>query len=153
MISILFICTGNICRSPTAEAVFRNFVKDRGLDKRFMCGSAGTHGYHVGELPDARSIYTAERHGIDMGGLFASKLEKSDFYRFNIIIGMDNGHVDFALKMKPKNSKADVQLLLDFHPDYMGQDVPDPYYGTIKDFEKTYFLIEKGIESLLFNIL
>lgn len=152
MVSVLFLCTGNICRSPTAEAVFRAIVKESNMAEKFVHDSAGTHGYHVGEAPDGRSVEIAEAAGIDMDGLYARKLQPSDFEEFDYIIAMDAGHANFARNMMPQGAKAQVCLLMDYHPDYAGRDVPDPYYGSIKDFKYTFDLIELGVQALYKNL-
>lgn len=148
MPSFLFVCTGNICRSPTAEAVFRDRVAILGVDVHY--DSAGTHGYHIGESPDFRSIEVAQGHKIDMGGLLSRKLEQSDFDRFDYLIAMDKGHEQDMLGLcLCDGHRQKVRLLLDYHSDYRGMDVPDPYYGDLKGFEHSYALIEQGVDALI----
>ena len=151
MASILFVCTGNICRSPTAEGLFRHRVNELGLNATY--DSAGTHGYHVGEAPDYRSIEMAESKGVNMDGLSARKLILGDFDSFDFLIAMDKGHERIMREFSPiMEHQERVKLLLDYHEDYQGMDVPDPYYGDMRGFEHTYNLIEKGIDAMIKEI-
>ncbi len=143
--SILFVCTGNICRSPTADAVMRKLVPQLNID------SAGTHDYHVGEAPDPRSIKAAEPRGYDLSPLRARKVERADFNRFELILAMDAGHYHALSMLRPKNSKAELALFLD----YVGMgsaDVPDPYYGGSKDFDACVDLVEEACGKLMVKI-
>ncbi|PCK00224.1 MAG: protein-tyrosine-phosphatase [Zetaproteobacteria bacterium] len=152
MLSFLFVCTGNICRSPMAEAIFRNRMRISGLDVQY--DSAGTHGYHIDEAPDRRSIVVAQAHDIDMAGLFSRRLERSDFDHFDYLIAMDKGHEKVMVNLSAdENHRQKVKLLLDYHSDYRGMDVPDPYYDDMKGFEHTYNLIEQGIDALIKEVL
>lgn len=142
-IGVLFVCTGNICRSPTAEAVFRHKARQAGLEAWFHIDSAGTHGYHIGDPPDPRTINTARRRGIDVSDLRARKIDAHDFTRFQHIYAMDKGHYDLLSRSIPAAYKGRLSLYVP------GQDVADPYYGTIQGFEDVYDVIEKGAEDLL----
>lgn len=153
MVSVLFLCTGNICRSPTAEAVFRQRIKASNYADSVRYDSAGTHGYHIGERPDHRSIAMAEKHGVPMDGLYARKLAAEDFSKFDYIVAMDAGHADFARNAANGQGRAKIRLLLDGHPEYDGMDVPDPYYGSMADFKQTYDLIVSGIDHFMSQIL
>lgn len=145
-VGVLFVCTGNICRSPTAEAVFRHLVKAVGLEDRFIVDSAGTHGYHIGDPPDPRSIAAAVKRGIDMRPLRARKVEEADFSRFHYILAMDGGHQRILSRFSAQPPYGTLGL-------FLGEgDVPDPYYGALKGFEDVYDLIEGRCNRLLSDI-
>lgn len=147
MVNILFVCTGNICRSPTAEGILRQRIATRGLSW-INTDSAGTHGYHTGEAPDHRSIATAKKRGFDLSMLRARKLQPGDFHQFDLILGLDQSHVQMMERMAPKNAKANIALFLQYAG--MGSmDVPDPYYGEMQGFDYALNLIEQGVDSLL----
>ncbi len=149
MRSVLFVCTGNICRSPTAEGVFREYIRRSGRDD-VRYDSAGMHGYHVGEAPDRRSVKTAQGHGTDMNDLFARQIKQSDFDEFDFLIAMDKGHERAMHAMcRSEVQRVKVKLLLDYCAEHRGMDVPDPYYGEMDGFERTYALIEKGVKSFI----
>lgn len=148
-VSVLFVCTGNICRSPTAEGVFRAYVEKRGLRDYFHIDSAGTGGWHIGNGPDPRSVATALARGIDIAALRARQLEVDDFTRFHHLIALDNTHLDFMTRMKPTNAIARLSLLMAHEPSGQWVDVPDPYYGGQKDFDHAYDLIARGAQGLL----
>ncbi len=119
----------------------------RALSPTFTIDSAGTHGYHIGEPPDARSQATAKLHGVNLSGLRARKVTLADFTKFNLILAMDAGHYEYLARLKPKNATATLALFCE----YAGlgtQDVPDPYYGSAQDFEACFDLIEIGCHSL-----
>ncbi len=148
MTSVLFVCTGNICRSPTAEAIFRNLTRESGLD--CYVDSAGTHGYHTGEGPDHRTVRVAKERGVDMSGLAARQFVAEDLDRFDFVIAMDKSHLKFMENMAAgAGGIGNVSLFLDHMKEYEGLDVPDPYYGSIQDFESVYDLIKDGADSLL----
>ena len=127
---------GNICRSPTAEAVFRRAVQDAGFDGIILCDSAGTHDYHIGDPPDPHSIAAAARRGYNMTALRARRIGAADFHRFDHILAMDHHNLLFLQKRRPAQSPAKMQLFGDLHADFAGQDVPDPYYGGAAGFER-----------------
>ena len=143
---ILFVCTGNICRSPTADGVARARVKQQDLD--WEIDSAGTHAYHIGEQPDSRTIRVAERFGIDLRPLRARQIRLADFHHFNWILAMDRGHLRRIEQMRPSRSPAQVGLFLDWHPEFRGQDVPDPYYDDIDVFLHVFQLVDQGVKHL-----
>lgn len=149
---VLFVCTGNICRSPTAEAVFRRHVETAGLGACIFTDSAGTHGYHVGDPPDPRSIAVAASRGVDMRNLRARKVQVSDFTMFHYIVAMDSGHFALLERLKPETGGA-LSLFRAFNTEQGAGaaplDVPDPYYGAAADFEKVYDIIDGGCRNIL----
>ena len=152
MIKVLFVCTGNICRSPTAEGVFRALVATEGLAGHVATDSAGTHAYHVGEPPDGRSTAAALRRGIDLSDLRARKVRVSDYAEFDLVLAMDRGHADILRRQCPADLADRVKLFLDFAPDLGIKDVPDPYYGGGDGFERVLDMIEAGSAGLLAHI-
>lgn len=152
MINVLFVCTGNICRSPTAEGVFRALVAAQGLSGRVGVDSAGTHAYHVGEPPDRRSTAAARKRGIELSDLRARKVRPADFDDFDLVLAMDRGHADILRKLCPPARADRVRLFLDFAPELGAKDVPDPYYGGGDGFERVLDMIEAGAAGLLAQI-
>ncbi|HLO77774.1 MAG TPA: low molecular weight protein-tyrosine-phosphatase [Magnetospirillum sp.] len=152
MIKVLFVCTGNICRSPTAEGVFRALVAAEGLSDRIATDSAGTHGYHVGEAPDRRSAAAALRRGVDLSDLRARKVKTGDFDEFDLVLAMDGSHDEILRQMCPPARAARVRLFLDFAPQLNIRDVPDPYYGGGDGFERVLDMVEAGARGLLAHI-
>ena len=147
---VLFVCTGNICRSPTAEAVFRHRAVESGLADKLVIDSAGTHGYHVGEPPDSRAIAAARARGVKMDDLRARRIAPEDFDTFDLILAMDSGHRGILQRMDAQGGRpAKLSLFLDFAPDSGLTDVPDPYYGGTGDFEHVLDLVENGVAGLL----
>ncbi len=147
MVKVLFVCTGNICRSPTAEGVFRRLVEEAGLSHAIAADLAGTHGYHVGEPPDPRSRQAARTRGVDLSALRARKLVAADFTAFDHILALDHGHLAHIRRMAPPNATAAVGLFL-----AEGGEVPDPYYGEADGFETVLDLCEQGARALLDRI-
>ena len=148
-IGILFVCTGNICRSPTAEGVFRHRVRAEGLENAFLIDSAGIEDYHTGDPPDSRSIKAALKRGVALDELKARKVRATDFHDFDLILAMDKGHHRALKNLKPKDARAEVALFLDFANAEMSRDVPDPYYGGPADFTLVLDLVEEGVDGLL----
>jgi protein-tyrosine phosphatase len=148
-VRLLFICTGNICRSPTAEGVFRARAALAGLEHRFRADSAGTHGYHVGEAPDPRSCAAALRRGVDLSSLRGRKLTVQDFDRFDLVLAMDRGHLRALQALAPPGKADRAHLFLRFAPRLGLQDVPDPYYGGPDGFERVLDMIEAACDGLL----
>lgn len=148
---ILFVCTGNICRSPTAEAVLRKRAADLGL--ALEIDSAGTHGYHVGEPPDERAIAIAAARGYDLAPLRARQVTARDFAAFDLILALDQGHLRLLERRCPPEQRHRLKLFLDFAAERgalpKSVDVPDPYYGGESHFGETLALIELGVEALL----
>ncbi len=152
-ISVLFVCTGNICRSPTAEGVFRDRVSKASAHDRFLIDSAGTGGWHIGNPPDPRSTATALARGVDISKLRARQLGREDYEKFEYLIALDGTHLDFMQKQKPGSSLSQLSLLLHHARIQAGDDVPDPYYGGQQDFDRAYDLIEAGIDGLFETLL
>jgi protein-tyrosine phosphatase len=147
---VLFVCTGNICRSPTAEAVFRHFATEANLDAE--ADSAGTRGFHFGARPDSRSVKAAATRGIDMSGQRARKVDLTDFDTFDLIVALDRGHLRRLERLRPADAHAEVRLLMEFAGDCDLDDVPDPYYGGDGGFEHTLDLIEAGVRGIIAEI-
>ncbi len=151
--AVLFVCTGNICRSPTAEAVMRAMADKAGQADVFFIDSAGTHGYHTGNGPDRRAVATAAARGISMAGLSARPVTVEDFERFDLILAMDAGHLRHLNKMRPAAARAKVALFMDFDAKgQKGRDVPDPYYGADRGFEEVLDMIEAACGGLLAHL-
>lgn len=146
---VLFICMGNICRSPTAEGVFRRLVQERGLDDRFVIDSAGTHGYHVGDPPDRRAVEAAARRGVDLSSLCAREVCADDFERFDWLLVMDEDNYERLVARCKPAYRAKVRLFLEYAPDTGRRTVPDPYYGGVNAFEEVLDLVERAAEGLL----
>ncbi len=149
MRKVLFVCTGNICRSPTAEGVFRALAAREGLSARIAAASAGTHGYHIGDPPDARAIAHAKRRGYDLSALRAKRLEARDFERYDLLLACDAGHQAFLSRLAPRDTRGRVALLMDYAPELGLKEVPDPYYGGAADFEHVLDIVEPAAAGLL----
>ncbi len=152
MVKVLFVCTGNICRSPTAHGVFRDMVGAAGLAGRVEVDSAGTHAYHVGEPPDRRSTEAARRRGFELKDLRARALKKGDFAEFDLLLAMDRGHLEIMRRACPPELHERLALFLSFAPQLGLTDVPDPYYGAGDGFERVLDMIEAGSAGLLAHI-
>jgi len=152
MTAVLFVCLGNICRSPLAEGVFRHQVEAARVTDRFEIDSAGCGGWHSGELPDRRSIAVAQKHGIDISDQRARQIHINDFDRFDLILGLDRDNVRHLEAMKPEGTRARVALYLE---EALGtaKNVPDPYYGGQSHFEEVYQLCEKASAGLLKRLI
>lgn len=151
-VKVLFVCTGNICRSPTAEGVFRDLIMREGLNDRVHIDSAGTHGYHVGDSPDRRSQESAKRRGIDLGPLRARRTKASDFAKFDYVLAMDFTNIDALRSLAPRTSGKKLHLLMSFAPGDEIREVPDPYYGDGDGFERVLDMIEEASAGLLSDI-
>jgi protein-tyrosine phosphatase len=148
-ISVLFVCTGNICRSPTAEGVFRKMVTASPLAGKVDIDSAGTHGYHTGSPPDARAIEHAARRGYDLSGLRCRQIGAADFERFDYILAADALNARNLKAACPTRLAHKIEYLLDYGGDEDEYEIPDPYQGDAQDFELALDLIEAGCEGLL----
>ena len=151
-INVLFCCLGNICRSPSAHAVFEHKVKQAGLSDRIMVDSAGTGAWHVGESPDERSASTALARGYDLSQLRARQAITSDFLDFDYILAMDSNNLRDLGSIRPESSRARLSLYLDFATGVSVSEVPDPYYDSERGFEHVLDLIENAADGLLAHI-
>ena len=149
---ILFVCMGNICRSPTAEGVFRNTLRERAPDLAVRVDSAGTHAYHVGEPPDPRACRAAARRGVDLSAQRARKVTRGDFSAFDLVLAMDEDNHRLLLEMSPPEYRSRVKLFMEFAPGRGRTDVPDPYYGGANGFEHVLDLVEDASAGLLAHL-
>ncbi len=145
---ILFVCLGNICRSPAAEAAFAHLAADAGLGDRFVVDSAGTGAWHVGQPADRRMRQTAERRGLQVTSI-ARQVTTDDFARFDYIFAMDTDNQRTLLRLAPAEHRAKVRLFRDLDPDGRGQDVPDPYYGATNGFDEVLDIVTRTGRALL----
>lgn len=156
MFNILFICMGNICRSPSAEGFFARQLQGSSYADQISIDSAGTHSYHVGHAPDPRAIETGRQYDVQIAQLRARKVSTSDFHDFDLIIAMDRRNLADLQDVRPDGSRAELKLMLAYHPEYQsgGQvdEVPDPYYGGIGGFVHMYELLELATAGLLKDI-
>ncbi|NNE04494.1 MAG: low molecular weight phosphotyrosine protein phosphatase [Xanthomonadales bacterium] len=148
MNNILFVCMGNICRSPSAEGFFRHHLALSGKSDRFTIDSAGTHSYHIGHAPDPRAISEAARFGVDISKLRARKLVPGDFDEFDLVIGMDEHNLSLINDMKPAGSACRTALMMAWAPGHGYHEVPDPYYGDQSDFSLMCTLLDDATASL-----
>ncbi|MDP2135704.1 MAG: low molecular weight protein-tyrosine-phosphatase [Sulfuritalea sp.] len=146
---ILFVCTGNICRSPTAEGVARGLAQKLGFDEYFEFDSAGTHGYHVGDPPDPRTLAAALRRGYDLAPLRARRVTDYDFIRFDHVIAMGRDHLEWLRRACPPVYHDKLALLLEFSERFEEDEVPDPYYGGADGFEQVLDLVEDAAQQLI----
>lgn len=151
-IGVVFVCMGNICRSPTAEAVFRCYAENAGLAGHVLIDSAGTHDYHIGEPPDSRARQAALQRGYDMSLLRGRQVEEGDFRRFDYVLAMDRANLTILQRLAPPDGNARVQLFLDYARQHAGREVPDPYYGGTEGFERVLDMLEDASEGLLQHI-
>jgi protein-tyrosine phosphatase len=149
MRSILFVCTANICRSPTAAAVMRRYLGRKGAEAQFEIASAGTHEYHVGKPPFPMAVQVAKQKGIDITGNVARRISMGDFDHFEMIMAMDRGIIATLRKVAPTRAKDKIELLLEYGDEFHGEDVPDPYGGEIQDFERALIMIKDGCRGLV----
>ena len=150
-VKVLFVCMGNICRSPTAHGVFQALVEDHDLGASIQVDSAGTHSYHVGNPPDLRSQATAKARGVDLSGLRARRFESGDFIEFDYLLGMDNANLADMLAIKPDDASTRAQLMLEYSGNFKQREIPDPYFGN-DGFELVFEMIDDAARGLLQEI-
>jgi len=143
------VCTGNICRSPTAEGVFRHLARERGVLERLRIDSAGMVDYHVGQPPDPRAVEHAARRGYDISDLRARQVSWSDYHQFDRILAMDRGHLRELKGEAPTGTLGRIARFLDYSDAWRGQDVPDPYFGGPRGFEEVLDMVEDASSRLL----
>lgn len=152
VVKVLFVCMGNICRSPTAEAVFRHYVENAGMSGQISIDSAGTHDYHVGDKPDARAQRAAQQRGYDMSKLRGRQVGEEDFRRFDYVLAMDTANLAILHGIIPPGSGTQPQLFLDYARHHSEREVPDPYYGGADGFERVLDMVEDAAQGLLEEI-
>lgn len=153
MVKVLFVCLGNICRSPTAEGVFTHKVTARGLENRIEIDSAGTHAFHVGSPPDSRAQQAAAERGIDLSALVGRRVASADFDVFDYILAMDDENYQNLIAMCPNEEhKHKISLFLEYAPQMNTREVPDPYYGGGSGFERVLDLVDAASDGLLASI-
>jgi len=145
---ILFVCTGNICRSPTADGLARQLAAQHRLSQ-FEFDSAGTHAYHTGEAPDQRAQRAAQRRGYDLSALRARPVQDADFEHFDLILAMDKGHMVWLQRECPPALRHKLALFLSYSQRWQDEDLPDPYYGETRDFELVLDMCEETLPRLL----
>lgn len=152
MVKVLFVCLGNICRSPTAHGVFLTLLNDRGLTHLVEVDSAGTHAHHIGEGPDPRSRKVALTRGVDLSELRARKVRPADYIYYDYILAMDNENYTILCAECPAEHRAKIKLFLDFAIERLESEVPDPYYGGPQGFDHVLDLVEAASTGLLEDI-
>ena len=148
-VSVLVVCTGNICRSPTGEGVLRHLAEKRGLAGKVRVRSAGTHDYHVGECPDPRALKHAKKRGYDLSAQRAMQLSREHFDDYDYILAMDRGHLRILKSMAPANARARLGMFLEASARWQGADVPDPYYGGPEGFDLVLDMVEEAAHRWL----
>lgn len=152
-ISVLFVCMGNICRSPTAQGVFEQQVRQRGLQEWVLTDSAGTHAYHIGEPPDRRSQAAAAGRGVDLSLQRARQVQVDDFERFDYLLAMDLANLQALQRLAKPAQRGRARLFMEFASRWVEREVPDPYYGGSGGFERVLDMVEDASEGLLEHIL
>lgn len=152
MTKVLFVCMGNICRSPMAEGMFRKAIRDAGLDRHVEADSAGTHAYHVGSAPDPRAQQAVRQRGVEISHLRGRHVEDEDFERFDYILVMDGDNYDRLIQRAPAQHRGKIRRLLSFSRKYPNLDVVDPYYGGAQGFEENLDMIEDAVQGLIREI-
>jgi protein-tyrosine phosphatase len=149
MTKVLFVCMGNICRSPMAEGVFRKLVRDAGLQDVVHIASAGTHAYHVGEPPDVRAQQSARKRGYELTDLRARQVTQEDFHEFDLILAMDWENLALLQQQCPRSQKHKLHLLMRYAGEFEAATVPDPYYGGAEGFNTVLDYVEDACQGLL----
>lgn len=152
MTNVLFVCLGNICRSPTAEAVFHGLAEREGLADVLLIDSAGTSGYHIGEPSDARATAVARQRGYDMSGIRGRQVSPGDFERFDYILAMDRANLRDLLRTCPAAHQHKIALFLSHSERFSEDEVPDPYYGGPEGFDRVFDMVEDASKGLLNTI-
>lgn len=153
MIKVLFVCMGNICRSPTAEGVFRHFLRLNRLEGRVEVDSAGTHGYHVGEAPDPRTQRAAASRGYDLSNMRARKVAPQDLDYFDLILAMDHNNLETLKRICPPEKYEKLGLFMSYSHNFDDDEVPDPYYGLGHGFDLVLDMVEDASQGLLGTIV
>ena len=153
MIRLLFVCTGNICRSPTAEGVFRHLLSKKNITDRVEVASAGTHGYHVGEAPDQRAQRAATRRGYDLSRIRARKVVPQDLDYFDMILAMDRNALESLRLICPVELQSRLGLFMDYSEAFEGDEVPDPYYGSGQGFDLVLDMVEDAGRGLIDKVI
>jgi protein-tyrosine phosphatase len=148
-VKVLFVCMGNICRSPTAEAVFRHYVETAGLAHAILIDSAGTHDYHIGEAPDPRTRQAASQRGYDMSALRGRQVGVRDFSEFDYVLAMDEANLSILQRLRPRDAQGHLGLFLEFAERHAEREVPDPYFGGAAGFERVLDMVEDAAAGLL----
>jgi len=149
---VLFVCMGNVCRSPTAEAVFRHHIERAGLADSVHCASAGTHDFHVGGQPDGRARAAASKRGYDLSRIRGRQVSVEDFARYDLILAMDKQNLEGLLARCPPESRERLKLLMEFARNHAVLEVPDPYYSNARGFEVVLDMIEDACTELLEHV-
>ncbi|MCF6253893.1 MAG: low molecular weight phosphotyrosine protein phosphatase [Thiomicrorhabdus sp.] len=148
-VSVLFVCLGNICRSPTAHGVFRKLVREAGLEELIEIDSAGTAAFHVGKAPDTRSTLVAKARGVEMADLRARQVDLGDFYQYDYVLAMDEANFFNLKEMALPEHDDKIKLFLEYTREYPETEVPDPYYGGAQGFDHVFDLVESASKGLL----
>lgn len=147
-IKVLFVCLGNICRSPLAEGIFKQRAEERGLSEYFDVDSCGTAAYHIGETPDERSVANAKKNGVHYTHR-GRQIKKMDFTSFHYLLAMDQSNLHDLERIAPENVTAQLSLMREFDNDQSGADVPDPYYGGADGFQLVFEILDESVNNLL----